>query len=274
MLDSDTVYEKYSQPFRLLEELGIKCGYEKSFKLTPRHLLRNRYLLGIATSELEESRLSRIQQRMEMPERFVSECSNRLADANLVLLGFEEGVQDCVYKIYLEYWDKILAGIESSAPPYSPQTMFLGYKWSAFDNSRSAITDYVYYPRIKLDEILARLQALMESSADSGSFDATREIITQSAKRADPESFIYLEASEADNPRKSFDINLYRAGIELSNIYPLLARLCQNYAISADHLDELFARVGSRLLGHLSGGIDREGNSFFTVYYDAEATRQ
>ena len=270
MLDPDAVYAKYAEPFRLIEELGLKCGYEKSFKLTQQQLLRNRYLLGIEKAGLDSAGLAQIYQRLEMPAEYIEDFLTGLADANLVLLGFEEGVEDCVYKIYLEYWDKIQLDIDCLAPPYQPRTMFIGYKWSALDSTRSAVTNYVYYPRINLDQIVSRLQALC-ASPDDDNFKVASEIIRFSASRAEPESFVYLEASEADNPRKSFDINLYQAGVELRSIYPMLAQLSRCYAISDTDLDELFETVSSRPLGHLSGGIDRQGKSFFTVYYETQS---
>ena len=50
MHSQDKFYNSYIKPFRLVEQLQLKCGYEKSFKLIDRQLLRNRYLLGIEKS--------------------------------------------------------------------------------------------------------------------------------------------------------------------------------------------------------------------------------
>ena len=34
-------------PFEFIEEMGLACGYERSFKLLAGRVLANRYLLGI-----------------------------------------------------------------------------------------------------------------------------------------------------------------------------------------------------------------------------------
>lgn len=268
MLDSDIVYGSYIQPFKLVEELGLNCGYEKSFKLSPGHLLPNRYLLGVDTKQLDPNKLAIIIRQMQMPSRFVGDFDARLAGANLVLLGFEEGVDDCIYKIYLEYWDQIRDRLETSQPPYQPETLFIGYKWSALDNSRSVVTHYIYYPRLGSKQIGERLQALVPAAEGEMTCDPARQVVELCAERADSERFIFLEAGEAGNQRKSFDINLYRAEAPMEVIYPVLKQLCRHYSVGAMELDRIYQNVRHRELGHISGGIDRHGKPFFTVYYD------
>ena len=41
--------------FRIVEELDVPCGYERSFKMLPGRLLANRFLLGINTADLTET---------------------------------------------------------------------------------------------------------------------------------------------------------------------------------------------------------------------------
>jgi len=271
MHSQEEVYNSYITPFRLVEELELVCGYEKSFKLMDQHLLRNRYLLGIEKSILDQQKLSSICEQMEMPEKFVDDFFNNISDANLVLLGFEEGIEDCTYKIYLEFWDKFGMEVSAKQPPHKPVTMFQGFKWNAFDSNQAVLTDYVCYPLITVDEVIERIRKLGASSKDGTIFDIANEIISAAARLTDNQPFVYLEASEGDNPRNSFDINLYPAGITLKSIYSPVARLFRHYAIGNEELDLLYSQVDSRPLGHLSGGIDRAGKDFFTVYYEVPA---
>ena len=268
MRNQDEVYNSYIKPFRLVEELGLKCGYEKSFKLVERHLLRNRYLLGIEKSDLDHRKLISICEQMEMPEKFLHDLLSNITDANLVLLGFEGGIEDCIYKVYLEYWDKIRMQTSGKQRSIDPVTMFQGFKWNAFDNSRAMLTDYIYYPLLKVDEIIERIGKLGSSSGDTAIFDIAIEIISRAAKLADNQPLVYLEASEGDNPRNSFDINLYPAGMTLKSIYSSVAQLFRHYTITDEEFDLLYSQVASRPLGHLSGGTDRTGKDFFTVYYE------
>ena len=268
MHSQDQFYNTYMKPFRLVEQLDLKCGYEKSFKLTDRQLLRNRYLLGIEKSILDHQKLSLICEQMAMPEKFVDEFFNGVSEANLVLLGFEEGIEDCTYKIYLEYWDRIRKDMSIRQPPLEPVTMFQGFKWNALDNSRAVLTDYIYYPLLKVDEIIERIGRLGSYSGDTTTFDIANEIISRAAKLADNQPLVYLEASEGGNPRNSFDINLYSAGMTLKSIYSSVAQLFRHYTITDEEFDLLYSQVASRPLGHLSGGTDRIGKDFFTVYYE------
>lgn len=268
MHSQDQFYNTYIKPFRLVEQLGLKCGYEKSFKLANQQLLRNRYLLGIEKSILDHQKLSLICEQMAMPEKFVDEFFNSVLDANLVLLGFEEGIEDCTYKIYLEYWDRIRKDMSASQPPHEPMTLFQGFKWNTLDNSRAVLTDYTYYPLLKVDEIIERIGRLGSSAGDNIVFDVASEIVIAAARQANDRPLIYLEAREGDNPRNSFDINLYPAEMTLNSIHTPLAQLFRHYAITNEELDLLFSQIGSRPLGHLSAGTDRTGKVFLTVYYE------
>ncbi|MGD8350446.1 MAG: hypothetical protein PVI79_14450 [Gammaproteobacteria bacterium] len=265
MPDREAFQEAYIRPFRLVEQLDLKCGYEKSFKLIERRLLRNRYLLGIEKSILDDSKLASICEQMKLPEKFAERFFDDIAEANLVLLGFEEGADYCSYRIYFEYWDRLRRRISASPPPYQPMTLFQGYKWSTNDGDVAVVTDYVCYPRLGTDEIVARIR---EIGADGEAFAIAIEIISLAARLAGDQAFVYLEASEGGNPRNSFDINLYPAGMTLQSIYPRVERLFEHYGIPATELERLYRDCASRPLGHLSAGIDREGRDFFTVYYE------
>jgi len=50
----------------------------------------------------------------------------------------------------------------------------------------------------------------------------------------------------------------------------LLAQLFQHFRIPAEQFQALMARIGPKKFGNLSGGINREGKAFFTLYYGAE----
>lgn len=269
MFVEDEVYSRYLRPFSLVENLNLNCGYEKSFKLIHQHLLCNRYLLGIDKAALDDDKLSFICDQLEMPEQFRAQLSDHLTDANLVLLGFEQGVEDCTYKIYLEYWDKV----RSLRRPCDaePVTLFVGYKWSAFDNRRATLTDYSYYPALTAAEMIERINDLKVSDDHSATFEMAGQIVAYCARDVNSKAFRFLEATEADSPRKSFDINLYEARVNLQNIYPYLKNLCHDYSVHVDELDRLYSRVDSCMLGHLSAGLDRKGEVFFSVYYEADA---
>ena len=98
--------------------------------------------------------------------------------------------------------------------------------------------------------------------------EIVQELINFAADRVNDNPFIYLEVSEENNPRKSFDLNFYQANIPLQNIQHYLGKIRQHYEINAHSFNYFYQQIGSKNLGHLSGGIDRQGKDFLTIYYE------
>jgi hypothetical protein len=90
------------------------------------------------------------------------------------------------------------------------------------------------------------------------------------SQRIGNDSFVYVEASEEGNPRKSFDINFYKAGLQVFDIAPVLTTLWQRYDIPGMPEQILPGQVGACPFGHLSGGLGRDGRDFLTMYYELE----
>jgi hypothetical protein len=81
---------------------------------------------------------------------------------------------------------------------------------------------------------------------------------------------VYVEAAEEGNPRRSFDLNFYKAGLRVGDLRAPLSRLCDRYSIEDARLASLLEQSGTRPFGHLSGGVGREAEDFLTVYYEIE----
>ena len=94
-------------PFTLLEALDVPCGYERSFKMIDGKLLANRYLLGVNLADFRHSELITICHQLKMPEQYLHMLNTQYSSANLTFIGFEDNESGCVYKIYLEFWDKL-----------------------------------------------------------------------------------------------------------------------------------------------------------------------
>ena len=65
-------------------------------------------------------------------------------------------------------------------------------------------------------------------------------------------------------------MNMYKAKVRLEELYPLLMDMCQHYSIPSEEFHILYDQFKAKLFGHLSGGIDREGKDFLTLYYGVE----
>lgn len=250
--------------------LGVGFGFEKSFKLSAGICLADRLILGVRSRLAEPQSLLRICRDIGMPPEHLSLFESALPEANTVGFGFEGGPQGALYKVYLEFWEQLSLRVQQAPERVRPSLLFLGFKWDASDNSRAAVARYVCYPLITIDGMLRRLDRLYEGRQDAPSLEATRLALELAARKLGNDSLVYVEASEEGNPRKSFDINFYKAGLRVADLRPALAPLWRRYAIAGEPGRAIDSRADACPFGHLSGGLGRDGQDFLTVYYELE----
>jgi hypothetical protein len=243
----------------LVRGLGVGFGFEKSFKMSPGLLDADRMILGVRTGLVNPGALLSVCGALGMPEGFIAQFDAMLAEANTVGFGFENGT--C--KVYLEFWEKLRRRLQREPANVDPALLFLGFKWAP--EGGAAIARYTCYPLLSIKGIERRLDALYNDQ--SPSVQAAREILELAARRVGADSFVYVEAAEEGNPRKSFDLNFYKAGLRVGELQSALSSLCSRYSISAA---DALSQASARPFGHLSGGLGRDGKDFLTVYYELE----
>jgi len=249
--------------------LGAGFGFEKSFKLSAAGLQDERLILGVRTRLAAPQALIGLCRGIGMPEEFVAHFARALPQANTAGFGFEGDAQGGSFKVYLEFWERMWGRVQREPADRTPQELFLGFKWQARDPSRRALARYTCHPLLSIPAVQRRLAALYEGG-DAPSLGAARELLALAAARVPGDSFVYVEAAEDGNPRRSFDLNLYKARLTLGELRPVLAALAPRYGIPGGALDGLMASAGNRPFGHLSGGVGRDGKDFLTVYYELE----
>jgi hypothetical protein len=253
-----------------VRRLDVGFGFEKSVKLAAGSVLSDRMILGVRSKLADPQSLLRICREIGMPAAHLVTFEQLLPEANTVGFGYEGSAQGGLYKVYLEFWERFVQRMRSASGPVKPDLLFLGFKWDVQDSTRSAIARYTCRPLISIPEILNRLDALYENRRDSPSFQATRDIIERASRKIGGDTFVYVEAAEEGNPRKSFDINFYKAGLRVSDLQLPLAALWRRYSIPGEPARAIDARAGACPFGHLSGGLGRDGQDFLTVYYELE----
>lgn len=258
--------------FERVRALETGFGFEKSFKLAPKSVGEDRLILGVRSVLAPAEALLGACRDIGMPQRHLEAFARELGDANTVGFGYEGGGHGGVYKVYLEFWDRLRQRVSRDPANREPALLFLGFKWQAGEDGRAAVARYTCYPLLSVRGILARLEALYEGRGASPSLGAARAILALAAQRiGGDDSFVYVEAAEEGNPRKSFDINFYKAGLRVRDLLPALSALCREYSIPPAELERIVARAGGREFGHLSGGLGRDGQDFLTVYFELEA---
>ena len=246
----------------LVRGLGVGFGFEKSFKMSPALLDADRMILGVRTGLVAREALLSVCRALGMPDAFIAQFGAVLAEANTVGFGFEHGT----YKVYLEFWEKLVRRLQREPANVDPALLFLGFKWAP--RGAPAIARYTCYPLLSIQGIRRRLDALYDERGPS--VQAAREILELAARRIGADSFVYVEAAEEGNPRKSFDLNFYKAGLRVDELRPALSALAERYALAGNVLERILADGGQRAFGHLSGGLGRQGEDFLTVYYEIE----
>lgn len=257
----------------LVKKLETVYGLERSFKVLDKRLLGNRFLVTMTKDAIRNQthqKLLDICSQINMPMDFQEVYRENLSFAEYVHFGYEENEKSSIYKAYLEFppnWEAEFLNKPADADSFA---LYLGFKWDTSINTKRALTRYTCYPRIPLETILERLSKLYEGSHQRDSLEITKGILETALDRIGYGKILYLEVSEDDNPRRSFDINMYLAKLRLEELHPLLLRMCRRFSIPEERFRALFVPVRSKRFGHLSGGIDREGKEFLTIYYGVE----
>lgn len=256
--------------FRLVKGLNVQVGFERSFKVFRNTLLPDRFLMGFRRKELgREPRetIRNVCRQIGMPGDFLGTFLAYLSEANIILFGFEGNEKSCLYKAYLEFGHRITEAVAKNPHRPEPVLIHMGFKWDVSDNSQRSTTRYTAFPALSLQDMLERMTGLFYSHGRRNPFGIVEGIINLGASKVGPDKFLYFEADEENNPRTSFDINMYRAHLRMKELYPFLLDMARHYSIPDGRFDDLYGSIGSDIFGHLTGGVDREGREFLTVYF-------
>jgi hypothetical protein len=226
-------------------------------------LLFNRFLLGISKQQVPKNSLFVICERLGMEERHLDLLMDHLPNADVVHFGFEENESGCIYKVYLEFCANYRRGKITE-----PTLLHMAFKWNPSNNEPGSIAKYIYHSKLSTATIFDRLTVIYSAATDKSSFEIAQEIINAASAHVEPLDMMYIEVSEEGNPRLSFDINLYEANLRLSDIKDYLFRMREHFSIPEREFEPWYNKIKDSRFGHLSGGIDRNGKDFFTVYYE------
>jgi hypothetical protein len=253
--------------------LGVPHGFERSIKLRDGVVQPNRCLLTIAkASGARPDALVDAWRALAMPAPLLERARARLADADLVHFGYEQETDDrSFYKVYLEFRDRF-EPVPSPAPDgRDPFPLHLAFKWNPRDAGEAVEGRYLCYGPLDSGAILRRLARVYAQQPRRTTWDLTCGLLATAARRVDARDLLYLDVEEAGTARRSFDLKLYPAGLSMAAVASSSAALSAHFGIAAGILDTALAPHRSARLGHVSGGMDRRGRDFFTVYFGVEA---
>lgn len=247
--------------------LGVRYDFEYSFKLLAKKLLGNRFLFSI-TNDSKAPQLSglilQICNMTKMPHELSINFKQKLPCASHVHFGYEEDTGKSLFKSYLEF----AYGIKNEESLSQPFILYLGYKWDPNEPTKYVTSEYLYHPLLPVQDILEKVSNIY--AKHSNPYETVKSIIEIASTRVPSHKIFYLDVTEKENQRKSFDINIYPANLHIAELYPLLWKACQYYSIPPDEIQTRYETSKDHIFGHLSGGIDREGRDFLTIYHGCE----
>ena len=258
---------------QLIKELNVMYDFERSFKMCQQKMGWHRFLMVVDKNDIRENpheRILSICERMGMPEDFLGKFKENLSQANPVDFGFEADEGSCIYKAYLDFLPQLRRGGTINLNQTKPHIMFLGFKWDLFNHTKKALTKYTWYPALSFEEILRRLSDIYGNDKGRKLIELAEELLRIILSKTTHDKVYYLDVTEEHSPRRSFDINAYSANLQLKELYPLMMKMWQYFSIPAQEFSDLYRQMETKIFGHFSGGVDREGNDFLTVYFGLE----
>jgi hypothetical protein len=266
---NDPVFKAAILPFEILESLAVPCAYERSFKLTGGQILANRYLLAIDTSQVTNQQLLDACSKMNMPPALLNHFQAKLIHANKVALSFEADAEGgALFKVYLEYWEYLRKMMQHHPDSEDPGLLYTGFKWQYDNPEKNLVTEYQYLPGLTATRIQSLLIEQYDSLPESNCLATVFRIIELAQSRLAKKNFTFVEVSEQGTPRKSFDLNLYRADLKVSDIAHQLQEAAHIFGVNRQQFSQLMSIIAEKTLGHISAGIGRDGEEYFSVYYE------
>jgi tryptophan halogenase len=262
---------------RLVESFGEPFGLERSIKITRGNLNRERCLLSVGRSafgEPPQEKLLRAARALRVPEPFAEALKTSVHGADVIHFGYEEADGRGIHKIYCEYASsahRAMASVNAAGANAAPTLVHLAYKWLADDPDSHAVTRYTWVPCRSGGELENRLRILVPQDRAPNAHRCIFSLLSRIFSVADPAEVMLMEVEEPDNPRRSCDLNVYDAQMRVHQIADLIEAVAAGLAVPKPHVLAALESAGSKMLGHVSAGIDRHGGEFVTAYFGVEA---
>ncbi|WP_293799995.1 tryptophan 7-halogenase [uncultured Bosea sp.] len=259
--------------FDLVTSLDKPFGIERSVKAEAGRLQRERFLTSLHRSALGDDAgavVGHFGAALGLAEPYRSEAMRAIPSADILHLGYEDGANGPLYKLYVEWStraDRIWHHPEADPRP-EPVLVHRAYKWDPAKPDRVVTTLY-RWPHVRsAGDIRSRLPAL---GADAGGAFTVglAEAVLDVVERDGTGYAHYLEVREDGSPRVSFDLNLYATGLSVGAFAPVIETAFTHLAVPLSETRRFVDLHRQETLGHVAGGLGRRGEPFVTVYFGA-----
>jgi tryptophan halogenase len=259
--------EQAARLLRLVGAWGVPHQYERSFRMSVGSLQSNRFLLTVNASDIPgDARQTALAvcDQMGMPPIQLQAAMEHFGMANAVHFGFEGDSGSVICKLYLE---RAVPSAEARRAHATgePVLLHLSYKWDLL-RGEHVTTRYLWHPLLTQEEIALRIGHVCRAGSTEAR-DIALDFLRLASGSADAETLQYLEVEELENDRRSFDLNLYNAKLSVKDAQAQLQRMRGHFGLRPGQFQALYDQIKAMSLGHLAGGVHRNGKDFFNVYY-------
>lgn len=250
-----------------VKELAPGHYQERSFRIAPQSLQANRFLLSINSRQLPPDALERswkICRQIGLPATLRQQVEAAFAWGDHVHFGFEGEHGKVMCKLYLE---RTVTGLEAAraADSGEPALQYLAFKWNVASGEH-VVSRYHWHVGLSAKGIERRI-AQMCGGQPGAMLDMARSVLNDAAARLPPQRLLYIEVTEEGQPRSSFDLNLYDARMLVRDQQSVLFAMRDYFGVRPGQFQALYDQIKSRPFGHLAGGVHRNGQEFFNVYF-------
>jgi hypothetical protein len=255
---------------QLIQNLNVTFRHEKSFRVFEQTLLTDRFLLSVDRQDIRQDwqhTILHLCRQLEMPDQFFEATARDLGAAKAAHFGFEEDRGSQLFKVYLEFGSPIDTGNTMAANCAVSTLEYLAFKWDAQNNARRIVTKYTWFPHLSVEDMLRRMSSIYQSGGQREAFNIAKGVLEIAAGRMNHDDIRYLEVTEEDSERRSYDLNLYDADLKIMDVHSLLLQMCQLVSIPSERFKPLYDEIQTTRLGHFAGGVHRDNQEFFNVYF-------
>lgn len=258
-----------ADPLALVASLGAPHGIERSIKFAPGRVLEERYLASVHRDALGPDPIGRLRdmgRALAMPEVALDALPRALEGAQIIHFGREREPGGEIFKLYFEYAAAVRAAM-NARPPQSA-LVHRAFKWTPGPAGALYVTLYIWLPCRTFMEIEAHLA----DPAFGGSPGAlcAKALLRRMERSTGAGEVMVMRVEEPGNPRRSLDINLYRADLRVGAVRDLFEQAAADLGAPMQETRAALDRCADQPLGHLSLGLARGGEPFFTIYSGVE----
>jgi hypothetical protein len=254
---------------RLADRLGAPYGIERSLKLVPGAVLRDRILVSLHKSAFGPDPAKRILDlaaELGIPPKFREVLLDDLPAADFIHLGHEGDERRSLVKIYLEFATRLRVKRPAVRQDGTALLVHRAVKWDQLMPSRAVVANYHAFPALRRAAVAARIRELF-GGGRCAPVHAAVSLYDRACGRTAASDLLFMEVAEENTPRRSFDLNLYDAGLAVMDAAPFAEALARYFELSETYLPLSTADFSRERLGHISGGLARDGRGFLTLYY-------